>query len=296
MIDYDLLMARRFPEVRHSYTTKDTILYALGVGAGEGQLRYVYENGLEALPTMALVLAYPGVWVREPDTGIDWRKVVNASQGITLHRSIPVEGCVRGRTRIDGIVDKGPGRGALILTTRDIMDDASGELLCSVSQTMFCRGDGGFGGPTAVPPPPLQVPERSPDMESRLVVDRRAGLIYRLSGDDNPLHADPDVARSAGFERPILHGAATFGAAGLAIVELACAGCPSRLRTIEARFSAPVFPGDVLTTMLWDLGYGAFAFRCVAPERNQVVLDLGHAVVAPKLPERPLASGSENGL
>ena len=211
------------------------MLYALGVGLGhdpinEDELAFVYEKNLKVLPTMAAVLGYVGFWARDLDTGIDWVKLVNGEQGFVLHRPLKPDGVVIGHQRITEVVDKGAGKGALVYTERKITDKASGELIATVTQTSFCRGDGGFGGPPRETPPPHPIPERAPDAVCDLGTRPEAALIYRLSGDRNPLHADPAVAKAAGFERPILHGLATFGVAGHAVLE-----SHVRLRSGQAR-------------------------------------------------------------
>ena len=156
---YDKLLALKIPDVEHSYGDKDAMLYALGVGLGHdpidrAQLAFVYEKNLKVLPTFALVLGYPGFWVRDLDTGIDWVQIVNGEQGFTLHAPLEPRGTVVGQTRIIEVIDKGAGKGALVYTERKITDKASGELVATVTQTTFCRGDGGFGGPPRESPPP----------------------------------------------------------------------------------------------------------------------------------------------
>ncbi len=187
------------------------MLYALGVGLGhdpmnEDELPFVYEKNLKVLPTMGTVLGRPGFWARERDTGIDWLKIVNGEQSITLHRPLAGQGTVLGRMRILEVIDKGPGKGALVLTERKISDKATGEAIATVTQTTFCRADGGFGGPERRAPEPHPIPERAPDEVAELGIRPEAALIYRLSGDYNPLHADPAAAKLAGFPRPITHG------------------------------------------------------------------------------------------
>lgn len=287
-IDYDKLMAWRFPEAEHRYTRRDTILYALGVGLGadpldERQLRFVYEERLQALPTLGVVLAYPGNWLRDPATGVDYTQVVHGEQSLRLHAPLPPEGAVIGRGRVTGIVDKGPGKGALIYSERRVEDAATGQALCTLNSTTFARGDGGFGGPATGPsggapaPPPL--PAGPPDAVCDLPTLPQAALIYRLSGDYNPLHADPATAARAGFPRPILHGLGTFGVAGHALLRTLCGYRPERLVAMQARFSAPVFPGETLRTEIWRLGAQA-AFRVRAVERDAIVLTQGRAELA----------------
>ena len=280
-IEYDVLMAWPFPDVEHTYTEKDTILYALGVGLGAdaldlGQLRYVYEEGLAALPSMAVVLGYPGMWLRDPGTGIDWVKVLHGEQGFEIHQPLPAAGTVVGRTRVTGIVDKGAGKGALIYTERTIHDRANGDQLASLTSTTFCRGDGGFGGPDGPTIPPHPMPEGKPDEICDLPSIEQAALIYRLSGDRNPIHADPQIAKAAGFDRPILHGLCTLGVASHAILKVCCGYEPSRLKSLRLRFSAPVYPGETIRTELWRDG-NAVSFRSRVVERDAVVLNNGYA-------------------
>lgn len=283
-IDYDRLLAREFPVVEHRYTRKETLLYALGVGLGadpmdSGQLRFVYEKDLRALPTMAAVLASPGFWAREPDTGIDWVRVLHGEQEMDFYKPLPAEGTVRAQTRITGIVDKGAGKGALIYTQREGVDADSGERLFSVVQTTFARGDGGFGGPAAPVRQSHPVPDTAPQACCDLPTLPQAALIYRLSGDDNPLHADPDVAAQAGFRQPILHGLCTLGVAGHALLKTCCDYDPGRLKSIRVRFTAPVYPGETLRTEIWRDG-ALISFRARALERDVVVLSNGRAEVA----------------
>jgi acyl dehydratase len=282
-IDYDKLLALQIPEVEHSYTEKDAILYALGVGLGYDpldaeQLGFLYERNLKVLPTFATVLGYPGFWIRDLDTGIDWVRILNAEQGITLHRSLQSQGTVIGRTKILDVVDKGADKGALVYTERAVHDKASGALIATVTQTTFARGDGGFGGPKRDSQPPHPIPERKPDLVCELPTRPEMALIYRLSGDRNPLHIDPAVARAAGFERPILHGLATFGVVGHAVLKSVCNYDPTRLLSFGGRFSAPVFPGETIRTEIWRDG-GTVSFRAHAVERNVVVMNNGRAEV-----------------
>jgi len=281
-IDYQKLKNWPFRPIEHAYTAKDSMLYALGLGFGADptdhkQLDFVCEEGLKALPTMAVVLASPGFWLKDPATGVDWKKVLHGEQGLRLHEPLPAAGTVVGMTRIDEIVDKGAGKGALVYSTREIRDKASGKLLAEVASVGFLRGDGGFGGPAGVPRKTQAIPERAPDASVEIKTLPQSALIYRLSGDFNPLHADPEVARAAGFERPILHGLCTYGVAGHALLKLVCDYDPARLKRMDVRFSAPVYPGETIRTEIWSEGDGRLAFRCAVPERNIVVLNNGYA-------------------
>lgn len=286
-IDYHRLMARVFPDKTHTYTGRDTMLYALAVGLGgdpldAGQLGFVYEKNLMAMPSMACVLGYPGFWANQPDTGIDWRQVVHAEQSFVLHAPLPVAGTVIGRNRVSAIHDRGPGRGALLRQERQVLNAADGTLLATVSQVNLLRGDGGFGGPSGAPHSiPRQgpgarhpIPQRAPDLVCDLPTLPQAALIYRLNGDDNPLHADPDVAAAAGFVRPILHGLCTMGIACHAVLRSVCAYDPALIGAMRVRFSAPVLPGDTIRTSLWVDGK-VVSFRSHALERDALVLDSG---------------------
>jgi acyl dehydratase len=260
------------------------MLYALGVGLGldpldAEQLAFVYEENLKVLPTMAVVLGYPGFWVKERDTGIDWVRVVAGEYDLKLHRPLAPHGTVVNRTRVVEIVDKGPGKGAIVYSERLLSDQATGERIATIVQTTFCRGDGGFGGPPREQRPVHPIPDRAPDLVCDLPTRPETALIYRLSADRNPLHADPAVAQAAGFPRPILHGLATFAVAGHAVLKTVCGYDPARLTAIAGRFSAPVFPGETIRTEMWCDG-PVVSFRARVVERDVVALNNGRAEIA----------------
>jgi acyl dehydratase len=289
MIDYDKTRAWCSGDVRHPYTTRDTILYALGVGAGQdpldpAALRLTYEKDLVALPTMAAVLASPGFWMRERrELGIDFLRLVHGEQAVTMHRTLPVVATLVGSSRVTRIVDKGEGKGAVMTVEKRLTDEASGELVAVSEQTLFLRGDGGFsrhGGGDEPGPPPPAMPETAPEVTIDLPTRPEAALIYRLSGDINPLHVDPEVAAKAGFPKPILHGLATYGVACRGVVAAFCADDPRRLRAFRARLTSPVYPGETLRLEAWRFGAGDVAFRCRAVERDVVVLANGSATLA----------------
>jgi acyl dehydratase len=282
-IVYDKLMALKIPDAEHTYNVKDTMLYALGVGVGQDptdrqQLDFVYEKNLKALPTFACLLGYPGFWVRDLDTGIDWVKIVNGEQSFKLEGPVKPSGTVVGKTRIVEVIDKGAGKGAVVYTERKITDKASGELVATVTQTTFCRADGGFGGPPRESPPVHPIPERKPDLVCDLGTRPEQATIYRLSGDRNPLHIDPDMAKTAGFPKPILHGLGTFGVVGHALLKSVCDYDPARVASFGGRFSSPVFPGETIRTELWRDG-DVISFRASVPDRNVVVMNNGRAEV-----------------
>ncbi len=280
-IVYDKLMTLDVPPREQTYDAKDCILYALGIGFGhdplnEDELSFVYEKNLKVVPTMGTVIGHPGFWARNYDTGIDWVKVVNGEQGITLHRPLAGQGTVIGRMRIVEVIDKGPGKGALIFTERKITGKATGEPIATVTHTIFCRGDGGFGGPPRQALVPHELPTRQPDAVCDLETRPEAALIYRLSGDLNPLHAEPAVAKQAGYPRPIMHGLGNFGIAAHAVLKAFCNYDPKRLTSFACRFSAPVFPGEALRTEMWRDGE-VVSFRSRVVERDVVAVNNGRA-------------------
>lgn len=283
-VDGRRLLSYAVPEIVQDLTARDTILYALTVGLGadpmdRDQLRFVYEEGLQALPTMAVVLGYPGFWLKERGVGVDWVKLVHGEQGIRIHKKLPVEGRLIGRTKLTGLVDKGEGKGALLYSERQIVD-AAGEPVATLSQTTFLRGDGGCGGTTGPAKPPHPEPARAPDFAVDLPTSPSQALIYRLNGDYNPLHADPAVAAAAGFPRPILHGLATFAVVGHALLKELCGYRPECLIAMDGRFSAPVYPGETLRTEVWRESGGIAAFRARVVERDKVVVSNGRAEIA----------------
>lgn len=271
----------------HAFTKKDVMLYALGLGLGadEADLPFVYEDGLQVLPTFGAVMGYPGFWVKDdPALGIDWRKVLNGEQAIRLHKLLPAEGSVTGEMRVTDVVDKGEGKDCLLYTVREVRD-AGGELLCEVLNTIVVRGHGGFGGPAAhssAPAAQAQRPDRAADHLVDFPILEQAALIYRLSGDYNPLHADPAIARGAGFPRAILHGAATWGIAGHVLLRALCGGNAALMRSFGARFTSPVFPGETLRTEIWATEPGRAVFRCSVPARDKNVLDAGEFSFMPE--------------
>ncbi|MEM6460895.1 MAG: MaoC/PaaZ C-terminal domain-containing protein [Pseudomonadota bacterium] len=274
-------MAREFADVERCYTERDCILYALGLGLGEPQnpshLRAVYEGSeaFAALPSFVNVLGNPPFWAQDPSTGITWQKIVHGEHSFTLHAPLPIRANIVGRTRLTGLVDKGLGKGALIYSEREI-SSADGMRLATVSSTLFARADGGFGGPDGPLKPVHTLPSRSPDLFHDFASSSRAALIYRLSGDMNPLHADPSIAKKAGFERPILHGLCSMGIAAWSIPMALRNGDFQALRHLELRFSAPVYPGETIRTEIWDDG-GEVSFRARVLERDAIVLTNGRA-------------------
>jgi acyl dehydratase len=272
----EFLTSYQFPESRQTYQERDVILYALGLGLGSrptdpAHLQFAYEKGLKALPTIGVVLAHPGFWAGIPDLGIDWAKMLHVEQGLTIYRPIPVSGEVIGRSRIADVIDKGEGKGALVYYERDVIDAATGEKVAQSRQTLIC-------GELRKAPMLPSAPDRPADILVETKTLPQTALIYRLSGDMNPLHADPAVAERGGFLAPILHGLATYGIGGLAILEHAAGFDPARLRSFDTRFTSPVYPGETLATQLWIDGPQVYV-RTTAVERNKVVMDNGRAEI-----------------
>lgn len=284
-LDPARLLAYALPPVRQTLTERDTILYALSVGLGQdpldpAQLDFLDQNRpLKAMPSMAVVLGYPGFWLKDKQTTVDAVRLVHGEQGIVLHRALPVRGELIGQTRITGLIDKGAGRGALLYTEKTLTEAQTGALLATTTATTVLRGDGGFDRPAGASgpaKPPHPVPDGPPDHAVDLPTRPEQALLYRLNGDDNPLHADPATAAAAGFPRPVLHGLCTFGVVTHALLRALCHYDPARLRSIELRFSAPVFPGETIRTEIFDNG----AFRARVLTRDAVVVNNGRAVIA----------------
>lgn len=282
-IDYEKIMKVDIPQVEQTLTLRDTMLYALGVGLGadpmdENQLQFVYEKNLKALPTMAIILGYPGPWHATLNTGVTRTHVVHGEQGFVIHKPLPVEGTITGKTKLVAVLDKGADKGALLVTETDVRDKSSGELICTLTSTTFCRKDGGFGGPSGPQKPLQEIPSRAPDQICDLPTLPQAALIYRLSGDYNPLHAEPAFAANAGFKQPILHGRATFSVVGHALLKTLCGYDAAKFRSMEGRFSSPVYPGETIRTEMW-LDGNVVTFRATVPTRGVTVLNNGRAEI-----------------
>lgn len=276
-IDYDHLMSLTSEGERFSYGDRETMLYALGVGMGRDplaakELPYVYEKDLKTVPTMATVIAWGAGPLR--DSGINYLMVVHGEQKLTLHRPLPAAADIIADSRVVGAWDKGADKGAVIVTETDIRLADTDDKLCTLTSTTFARGDGGFGGPTDGAPKPHALPDRAPDQT--IEVDTRAdqALLYRLSGDRNPLHADPEFATAAGFPAPILHGLCTYGTCCRAILGSVADYDHTAITGFDVRFSSPVFPGETILVDVWKDGPIA-SFRARLKERDVVVINNG---------------------
>lgn len=284
-MDLEQVKKYQFPVIHDDYDSKDSILYALGLGYGSDpmnkqELRFVTEDEQLVVPSQCNVMAYPGFWMRDvPQLGIDWVRVLHGEQMIEILRPLPVNAKVEASPRIIAVDDKGKDKGAAIYVERAIRLADSGEIVAIVRSTVFARGDGGQGGFGEPPSPPAKLADGEPDRVFEIATSTRAALIYRLSGDLNPVHSDPDIARQAGFERPILHGLCTMGIACRAVIECFCNFQPERLNRLFVRFSQPVYPGETLRFEFFG-GPREVRFRARVAERDAVVLDRCTAGIA----------------
>jgi acyl dehydratase len=284
VIDPSEIVGKMIARNESTYRIEDSILYALGLGFGADptdmdQLRFVYEQNIQTLPTMSLVLGYPGFWLKEPTYQVEWQKVLHAEEKLVIHHPLPPAGMMIGETFVDEIVDRGPDKGAFIYTRKEVRAESDGKLFATVYSNTLARGDGGCGGVSGSRAKPTPLPDREPDAVCDLTTIPQQALLYRLCGDMNPLHADPAIARGAGFDRPILHGRSTLGIAQHAVLKTCCAYDPARIKSISVRFSAPFLPGETLRTEIWQDGTDVY-FRSLAQERGVVVLKNGHVALS----------------
>jgi acyl dehydratase len=272
----------------YEWTDRDTLLYALGVGAGVDDLAFTTENShdfpQQVLPTFAVICCM-GFGAAGLVGSFNWGKLLHGSQEIRLFAPLPPAGALSVVAEVADIQDKGEGKNAIIMLRARGTDPVSGTPIAETLTTLVIRGDGGFGGQPGQRPEAPQFPDREPDARIALPTRQDQALIYRLSGDRNPLHSDPWFARTlAGFPTPILHGLCTYGFAGRALLGELAGGDASKLTAMAARFSSPVFPGETLTTSIWRTGEGRAVYRTEAsgPDGSniRVVLDDGVAEYA----------------
>jgi len=276
-INYEHLMSLKSEGQEFDYDDTKTMLYALGIGFGrdplnEAELPFVYEKDLRTVPTLATVIAWGAGPMR--DSGINYAMVVHGEQKLKLHRPLPIAAKIKADSKIVGAWDKGEGKGAIIVSETEIADRVSGEALCTMTSTTFARGDGGFGGPREGAPEPHKLPERAPDASVEVDTRPDQALIYRLCGDRNPLHSDPEFAKAVGFPKPILHGLCTYGTCCRAIIQEHCDYDPTRIAGFDVRFSSPVYPGETIVVETWKDG-SEISFRARVKERDVVVINNG---------------------
>lgn len=281
-LNVDALETWAFPRLAQDYTDRDSLLYAVSLGFGQdpidpAQLPFVYERDLKAVPTMAAILCHPGRWTADPKLGVTLSKVVHGEQRVFLHRPLAPSGELYARARVTAVEDKGE-KGAVIHAARTMFDAQTHEPVASVLHSTFCRVDGGFGRSFGHAPEATPCPNRKPDLIIDVVTRPEQALLYRLNIDRNPLHADPAYAAKAGFDRPILHGLCTYGLAVRALLPTVADNDPAAIRSVECRFSRPVFPGETVRFQIWNEGTRAH-FRARIEARDVTVLDAGRALL-----------------
>ncbi len=261
-----------------SWNSKDALLYAVGIGAGQADLAFTTENTKDVqqvvYPTFAVVAGSgttsPGKSAMADIGSFNFAMLVHGSQAITLHRPIPVEAEATVQDKVVAMYDKGK---AAVVVTEAETKLKSGELLWTTRSSVFIRGEGGWGGDRGPSGPQNEPPSKAPDHEVTLQTSPDQAFVYRLSGDRNPLHTDPSFAAIGGFDRPILHGLCTYGFTGRALLKALCDNDVTKFKHIEGRFSSPVMPGDALTIRMWNVAAGETVFTTSVGDR--VVIDQG---------------------
>jgi len=282
-LDYDKLMATKIVDLRLRYEDSEAILYALSIGMGRDpldrkELPYVYEQGdvFKTVQTLATVLV-PDMF--PPGLGWDFGQVLHSEQRMQLYRPLPPRADILINKRVADVFDWGPRKGALFLFEADARLASDDTMLFTLGCTVMARGDGGFGGPSGKGPRPHRAPRRDPDLSCDISTREDQALLFRLTGDRNPLHADPAVATRAGFGVPILHGMCSYGIACRAILKTICDYDYTLIESFDGRFTSPVLPGDVITTDMWQDG-NIVSFRCSVKDRDVIVLRNGKCTLA----------------
>ena len=280
-IDYEKIMSLETKNQEFSYSDRETMLYGLGIGFGKDplndeELKFVYERDIKTVPSMATVVSWGAGNMRE--SGINYLLVLHGEQRLKMYEPLPHSADILVDSSVKGVFDKGKEKGALIVTETDIKLKENENLLCTLSSTTFARGDGGFGGPSDGAPEPHLIPERKPDDQFSADTEPNQALIYRLSGDRNPLHSDPEIAKAAGFDVPILHGLCTYGTACRTIISNVCDYDSTLIEEFNVRFSSPVYPGEKISTEIWK-DDNVISFRCWVRDRNVMVLNNGKCVI-----------------
>src|SRR5246127_636092 len=283
-IKYEELMALKNLGQKYSYSDREVMLYAYGIGMGadpmnETELAFVNEAAatprpLKVVPTFASVAA----WGSGPgEMNLNRVMVVDGERDITFHKPLATAAHITADSSVLTVYDKGKEKGAII-RHQTILKDADGEQLATLVASRFARGDGGFGGPSEGQPEPHQVPSRAPDKVVDIATRADQALVYRLCGDRNPLHSDPGFARKAGFSKPILHGMCTYGITCRGVLRTYADYDPTAFRQHAARFSAPVYPGDTVTMEMWKDG-NVISFEAKVTARNVTVIKSGGTVL-----------------
>ncbi|MDA0679926.1 MAG: MaoC/PaaZ C-terminal domain-containing protein [Proteobacteria bacterium] len=281
-IKYDALMSASLSDIPISYDEKDVVLYALGTGFGSDpgnprELPYVFEQrGPHTVPTFASMLV-PESFLA--GSGCNVRKILHRTQSLALYRPLPPAGNFLANQRVTGVIDRGAEQGAEIEIETELRRTGDDTVICTLVSRLIARADGGFGGPPPLARERHVLPDREPDLVCDLPTRPDQALLFRLSGDLNPLHADPLVAREAGFDAPLLHGRCTYGIACRAVLKTVCDYDFTLITGFDVRFSAPVFPGDIVTTEMWQ-DRNIVSFRCKVSARNVVVINNGKCTLA----------------
>ena len=280
-INYQDAMSKAEAGQTSAYDDTQTILYALSIGMGRDpldprEMGFVFEGAeLKAVPTMAAVLSRSRL---VGELNIDMALMLHGEQRLTLHRPLPAKAKLVSEARVKEILDKGAGKGALIFletVMREVGDDRP---LVTLGSTLFARGDGGFGGPTTPAPAPHPMPQRAPDHSHVTETRPDQALLYRLNGDRNPLHVDPELARRGGFPAPILHGLCSYAIACRAVLAMVCDYDPGRIASFDVRFTSPVYPGETITTDIWVDGE-VVSFRCRVEARGVTAINNGRCLL-----------------
>ena len=281
-LNLDMINKPLGPVIR-DYNWRDVILYALGVGAGFEDLDYCYEKRLKVLPSQAIAMIFDFLMEAGLHSGLNPAGVLHGEQSLTFHCPMPTEGRLETRGRITHMYDKGEDKGALILVDSETYH-SRGDKLFSGRATFFARLDGGFGGAPS-PPQEFSFPDRPPDFCIPAHPAANQPLLYRLSGDLFDLHVDPDFARLAGFNQPIMHGLCTHGYACRALIEALAPGTPETLKRLDCRFSKPLYPGVPIETQIWQIDQHKALWRALNRQSAEIVIDRGLAVFGPAAQE-----------
>ena len=271
------VVGKKLEATKFSYGERDVMLYALGVGAGGDELPFTYERDLKVLPTFGVVPAFPALFAMGSAMSVNPMMVLHGEQRIELYAPIPTRGTLTTTPTIRAIYDK--IKGALVVTDAETVDE-KGMLLFKNTFGAFARGEGGFGGDRGPGGTKNEPPARAPDAVVEMPTLPQQALLYRLSGDMNPLHADPDFAKMAGYDRPILHGLCTFGHVGRAVLQRCCDNDPARFKSFEVRFAGVVFPGETIVTELWKSAPGQIIVQARTKERGDIVISAAAATIA----------------
>jgi len=279
----DRLVAVKADKVASQWTLRQTILYNLGIGYGAAAieddtlLRFVLEENTAAFPTMTAVMGSSGAGaaIMDPQYGVNFQMIVHGEEEVEMFGQLPAEGELVSDSAIEGLWDLGEAKGAVLRMVKRLYRADDQSLLAACASTIMLRGNGGFGGSAEGAPKARTTPDCAPDGSASSITRPEQALIYRLSGDTNPLHSTPSFARGAGFPGPILHGLCTYGVCARTLVGALAQGDPDRLKFIKVRFSSPVYPGETIRVEWWDEGAGAYAFQARVEERDVIVVKGG---------------------